>query len=204
MARTFGNAQSNYFKLVRGGANYKPLLFSRAGQPVSCSILFKPSLLNERQGFLNAAFNSTNPSLLWDMSNAKILRCYSGALDTGTLVPGIVVDVVVLLAGAGDHEAARLDDCLLARRHRHALPQIVEAYDKDTVLEYLAFCQRQVVERVPQVNLEAASGFDWLPFSKLELQLYTIRHIQQHTGELMERLGARADVEINWVGMQHS
>ena len=86
----------------------------------------------------------------------------------------------------------------------HALPQIVEAYDKDTVLEYLAFCQRQVVERVPQVNLEAASGFDWLPFSKLELQLYTIRHIQQHTGELMERLGARADVEINWVGMQHS
>jgi len=92
MARTFGNAQSNYFKLVRGGANYKPLLFSRAGQPVSCSILFKPSLLNERQGFLNAAFNSTNPSLLWDMSNAKILRCYSGALDTGTLVPGIVVD----------------------------------------------------------------------------------------------------------------
>ena len=72
------------------------------------------------------------------------------------------------------------------------------------MLEYLAFCQRQVVERVPQVNLEAASGFDWLPFSKLELQLYTIRHIQQHTGELMERLGTRADVEIDWVGMQHS
>ena len=86
----------------------------------------------------------------------------------------------------------------------HAPPQIGEAYDRDTVLEYLAFCQGQVVERVPQVNLEAASGFDWLPFSKLELQLYTIRHIQQHTGELMERLGARADVEINWVGMQHS
>ena len=86
----------------------------------------------------------------------------------------------------------------------HAPPQIGEPYDKESVLEYLAFCQRQVAERVPQVNLEAASGFDWLPFSKLELQLYTIRHIQQHTGELMERLGARADVEINWVGMQHS
>ena len=86
----------------------------------------------------------------------------------------------------------------------HSPPRIGEPYDKDSVLEYLAFCQRQVAERVPQVNWEAACGFDWLPFSKLELQVYTIRHIQQHTGELMERLGARADVEINWVGMQHS
>ncbi len=84
----------------------------------------------------------------------------------------------------------------------HTPPRIGEPYDKDSVLEYLAFCQRQVAERVPQVNLEAASGFDWLPFSKLELQFYTLRHIQQHTGELMERLGARADVEISWVGMQ--
>lgn len=72
------------------------------------------------------------------------------------------------------------------------------------MLKYLTFCQRQVIERVPQVNLEAASGFDRLPFSKLELLLYTIRHIQQHTGELMERLGSRAGVEIHWVGMQPS
>lgn len=76
----------------------------------------------------------------------------------------------------------------------------VEPYDKETVLEYLAFCQQQVVERAPQVNLDAASGFEWLPFDKLELQFYNIRHLQQHTGELMERLGTRANVEIRWVG----
>lgn len=70
---------------------------------------------------------------------------------------------------------------------------------RTSVLEYLAFCQRQVAEQVPQLNLEAASGFDWLPFGKLELQFYTIRHIQQHTGELMERLNARTDVGIDWV-----
>ena len=81
----------------------------------------------------------------------------------------------------------------------HAPPQIGEPYDRDDLLEYLAFCQRQVAERVPQLNLEAASGFDWLAFSKLELQIYTIRHIQQHTGELMERLGTQADVNIDWV-----
>lgn len=85
----------------------------------------------------------------------------------------------------------------------HAPPHIGEPYEQDAVLEYLTVCQEQVEERVPQLNLEAASGFDWLPFSKLELQFYTIRHLQQHTGELMERLGTRAQVEINWVGMKH-
>jgi hypothetical protein len=82
----------------------------------------------------------------------------------------------------------------------HAPPKIGEPYDKESLLEYLAFCRQQVEERVPQLDLEAASGFSWLPFGKLELQIYTIRHLQQHTGELMERLGARADVEIHWVG----
>lgn len=84
----------------------------------------------------------------------------------------------------------------------HAPPHIGEPYDKESVLDYLAFCQRQVEERVPQLDLEAASGFDWLPFGKLELQFYSIRHIQQHTGELMERLGERANLEFDWVGMK--
>jgi hypothetical protein len=80
-------------------------------------------------------------------------------------------------------------------------PQFDEPYEKETVLEYLAFCQQHVADRVPQLSLEAASGFDWLPFGKLELQFYNIRHLQQHTGELMERLGTRANLELPWVGM---
>jgi hypothetical protein len=86
----------------------------------------------------------------------------------------------------------------------HTPPQIAEPYDKASVLEYLAFCQQQVVERVPHLDLEASSGFDWLRFDKLELQFYTIRHIQQHTGELMERLGTRANVQVDWVGAKRS
>ncbi len=86
----------------------------------------------------------------------------------------------------------------------HEPPQIGEPYDQAAVLDYLAFCQQQVREIVPRLDLNAASsGFDWLPFGKLELQFYTIRHVQQHTGELMERLGTRAAVEIDWVGMRH-
>ncbi len=71
---------------------------------------------------------------------------------------------------------------------------------KETVLEYLAFCRAQVTARVPQLDLEADSGFFWLPFSRLELHLYTIRHVQQHAGELMERLGSRAAIDVDWVG----
>jgi hypothetical protein len=64
----------------------------------------------------------------------------------------------------------------------------------------LSFVQEQVTKCVPQLSLDDDSGFYWLPFNKLELQIYTIRHIQQHAGELMERLGVLAGIEINWVG----
>ena len=44
------------------------------------------------------------------------------------------------------------------------------------------------------------NGFDWLPMNKAELQIYTIRHLQQHAGEtLMERLGSRAGIDVDWV-----
>lgn len=71
--------------------------------------------------------------------------------------------------------------------------------DKTIVLEYLDFCEQQVVEKVMATDLGADSGFEWLPFCKLELHLYTIRHIQQHVGELMERLGSRAAIGVDWV-----
>lgn len=79
--------------------------------------------------------------------------------------------------------------------------KIREPYDRDTVLEYLAFCQQEVAERVPRLNLE--EGFDGRPYNKLELQIYSIRHIMQHTGELMERVGARTDAQIDWVGSKY-
>jgi hypothetical protein len=76
------------------------------------------------------------------------------------------------------------------------------AYSKAEILDYLAICLAQVDEQVSAVDLAADSGFYWLPFSKLELQFYNIRHIQQHTGELCERLGALGEISVGWVGMK--
>jgi len=88
-------------------------------------------------------------------------------------------------------------------RKAHDLAQTADPYSQAEILEYLAFCQQQVAERVPQLNLDAESGFDWLPLGKAELQIYNIRHLQEHAGELMERLGSRAGIDIDWVDTMH-
>jgi hypothetical protein len=77
---------------------------------------------------------------------------------------------------------------------------MAEPYSREEVLEYLEFSRQQIIAILPQLDLEGESGFHWLPFNKLELQIYSIRHIQQHAGELMERLGSRAGIDIDWVG----
>jgi len=82
----------------------------------------------------------------------------------------------------------------------HELPEIGATYDRAEVLAFLALCRQVVDEQVSRLDLDAQSGFDWLPFNKLELQFYNIRHLQQHTGELMERLGSRAGIDGDWVG----
>jgi len=71
------------------------------------------------------------------------------------------------------------------------------------VLSFLDFCIQAVRDKVAILNLEAdTSGFSWLPFGKLELQIYNIRHLQHHAAELMERLGEREKIDIDWVGMK--
>jgi hypothetical protein len=83
---------------------------------------------------------------------------------------------------------------------KHHDPDTGEPFTQAEVLEYLAYVQKQVIALVSTLNLEAESGFHWLPFNKLELQFYNIRHIQQHAGELYERLGTREHIELDWVG----
>ena len=81
------------------------------------------------------------------------------------------------------------------------LPKIEEAYQKAELLDYLDFCRQHMESYVLTLDLSAPSGFDWLPMNKFELQIYTMRHLQQHTGELMERLGSLAGISVDWVGM---
>ncbi|MGD8599047.1 MAG: DinB family protein, partial [Anaerolineae bacterium] len=77
----------------------------------------------------------------------------------------------------------------------------VEPFGRGEVLAYLELCLYQMESLVDALHLEAESGFYWLPFTKLELQIYNLRHLQQHTGELCERLTTSGAAEVEWVGM---
>ena len=79
-------------------------------------------------------------------------------------------------------------------------PHVVDIpYTQSELREYLEFCQAEVDDQIALVNLEAPSGFHWLPFNKLELQLYNLRHLSHHTGQLSERLRSQANLGVSWV-----
>lgn len=77
-----------------------------------------------------------------------------------------------------------------------------EPLARDHVLAYLEACRTEVDARVPALDPAAPSGFDWLPMGKLELQLYSLRHLMQHAGELYERVAKTSASELPWVGMR--
>ena len=97
---------------------------------------------------------------------------------------------------------ARAEDFIPWARHRpeyHRMQPGGEPYSKAEILEYCDLIRDQIDQLVPVSDLDAPSGFDWLPFNRLETHLYNMRHLQQHTGELSERLGAAANLEVDWV-----
>jgi hypothetical protein len=97
-------------------------------------------------------------------------------------------------------QATRKD---FVRWRGHGKPVSTRPLTKEEVLEYLAFVEQEVIRRVPITDLEAESGFRDIRVDKLELQFVNIRHIQQHTGELYERLGSRKDVKLDWAERRH-
>jgi hypothetical protein len=88
------------------------------------------------------------------------------------------------------------------KKHRH--PDGEKPMAKEEILEYMAFVEGQVAEKIPITDLEAGAGFLGNRLSKLELQIINIRHIQEHTGELYERLGSRENTVLDWAEQRHN
>jgi hypothetical protein len=72
-------------------------------------------------------------------------------------------------------------------------------YTRPELREYLEFCHGEVDRQTAVLEIDAPSGFHWLPFNKLELQFYNIRHAAHHTGQLSERLRSQASLSLPWV-----
>jgi hypothetical protein len=66
-------------------------------------------------------------------------------------------------------------------------PTLSAGLSKDETLAYLAICRQKMVETMAvetKQSLEGPSGFSRRTFSRGELHLYNIRHVQHHTGQL--------------------
>lgn len=75
-------------------------------------------------------------------------------------------------------------------------------YDRPSIATYMEFCRSkasQVIAAETADTLSAPCGFDWLLFSRAELYIYTIRHIQHHAAQLSLRLRIDSDTNIPWV-----
>jgi hypothetical protein len=89
--------------------------------------------------------------------------------------------------------------------HRQGAQQLgkaaeVRTYLKPHVADYLKDILVSLESLLEYDQPDAPSGFEWLPFSRLELHLYNLRHIQHHTGQLIERLHAQGIQYIEWIG----
>jgi hypothetical protein len=58
---------------------------------------------------------------------------------------------------------------------------------KEETLAYVALCRQKVLDILggeTRDSLEGPSGFSWRKFSRGELHIYNIRHVQHHAGQL--------------------
>ena len=81
----------------------------------------------------------------------------------------------------------RIGDRIDIKSIRSALDRWASTAHKDETLVYLTICRQKALETLaaerPE-SLQWESGFSWLLFSRGELHLYNVRHVQHHTGRL--------------------
>lgn len=76
-------------------------------------------------------------------------------------------------------------------------------YDRPTTKSYLQHCRNKAAEVIAAETadiLSGPSGFKPREFSRAELHLYSIRHIQHHAAQLSLRLRLDRGVDVPWVG----
>lgn len=76
--------------------------------------------------------------------------------------------------------------------------EVVGLNSKQEILEFIQEVEQNLESSLTLLPLYADSGFEWYPYSRLELHLNTIRHIQHHTAQVIERLKAKGISGFPW------
>lgn len=72
------------------------------------------------------------------------------------------------------------------------------SHTKDEIFSFIDEIEDKLQERVERLPLEENSGFEWYPCSRLELHFNSIRHIQHHTAQIIERLKSKGIKVFPW------
>lgn len=76
-------------------------------------------------------------------------------------------------------------------------------YTKDELLAYLDYARKKCQTTIAALTDETAQRrcrFSWGEVSFVELQLYSMRHVQEHASQLSLLLGQRVGTAPDWVG----
>ena len=81
-----------------------------------------------------------------------------------------------------------------------ALPE--RPYTKDQILTYLSACRakcQSTIEGLTDERAQQRCVFEWMEPSFLELQLYCMRHVQEHAAQMSLVLGQHEVTGFDWV-----
>jgi hypothetical protein len=82
--------------------------------------------------------------------------------------------------------------------HREKLDAV--PYTKAELLEYWEIVNGRIDSQVDLVNLTSPDcGIPWYKMPKLDHIIMNLRHIQEHSGQLRDRL-LEAGIDVKWVG----
>ncbi|WP_353126761.1 DinB family protein [Parapedobacter pyrenivorans] len=76
-------------------------------------------------------------------------------------------------------------------------------HTKEELLSFIGSLESNLQNDIAKLALNENSGFEWYPYSRLELHINSIRHIQHHTAQIIERLKAKGITGFTWWADQH-
>lgn len=82
----------------------------------------------------------------------------------------------------------------------HELPE--EPYTKEEIRDYLLHCRRKcqsVIEGLTDEKASQICTFKFMELGFLELQIYTMRHVQEHGAQLKMLLGQKGIRANDWI-----
>ena len=71
-------------------------------------------------------------------------------------------------------------------------------HTKEEILSFIDHVEKNLLQAIESLPMDEASGFEWYPYSRLELHINNIRHVQHHTAQIIERLKAHGVTGFPW------